>query len=215
MLVQQVQQIGQGVLGESAAATIRHVAEKNHVTEIVWPNGAGLSHLQNPPLTSPPEILPDYASAFRNSPVAMAIATLGGSLMDCNAQFCETTQMTKEQVSAQTIFTLVDKEELGNAFDKISQWLFATGDYTNPNGAAPMHKPIVLKSIIQDAGKNHMQVCLTPVKENRMLRYLCVTLTATPPIVAARTACSDGSRIPLPVSTKTQDSTTTSFFAVG
>lgn len=179
MLVHQVQKIGEGALGNVASNAVRHVAAKNGVSEIVWPNGRNKENQNKPPMAKA-KAVPDYAGAFWKAPVAMAIATLGGSFVDCNDQFCKLTSLDRQQVTSQTIFTLIDQEELTNAFDRISQWLFSMNSSVGGTVANTVQKPIRLKSILKDTNNCNLQVSLTPVKEKGALRYLCVTLAARP-----------------------------------
>lgn len=180
MLAYQIKQIDEGALGASASGAVRQVAAKNGATEIVWPNSSALQSNPNRPTdTNTLPKTPDYAVAFRNSPVAMAVATLGGTFLDCNDQFCKLTERNKTQVKTQTIFTLIDQEELTNAFDRISHWIYSMTDATK---ASPARNPILLMSSVLDPKvKEKLSVCLTPIRENQILRYLCVTLTASPP----------------------------------
>jgi hypothetical protein len=200
-LVHQLTQIGEGALGVQASNLVRQVAERNGVTDIVWPNDPDPDQVPLPPQHnvsnypipqqssfSNTSNTPDYAVAFRNAPVAMAIATLGGTLIDCNDRFTQVTTLTKTQLPSHTIFTLIDQEELTDAFHRISQWIFSmqtTNTTTNTNPT----NPILLKSIVADTNTidedddPRLQVCLSPIQETNTphnhtnsLRYLCVTL---------------------------------------
>jgi PAS domain-containing protein len=215
-LANQVKQIGDGALGPSASAAVKQVAAKNGIAAMVWPNHNG--QLVQPTVADrkagePPSQqvkvdapAADYSAAFQNCPVALGIATLGGSFMDCNEQFCHIIQSSKENILKQTIFSLIAKQDLHDAFDKISQWI-NNHDRASINGSnAATLKPIVLVSNLVSPCKNAdyhdymnetttnqrdlIRVCLTPIRDQHCqstspmkvtsshptLRYLCVTI---------------------------------------
>lgn len=216
-MVHQLNKIGEGALGAPASSAVRHVAEKNGVTQIVWPNNQTNIKASGP--TPSEQAAPDYAVAFRNAPVAMAIATLGGNLLDCNEQFCQVTNLSKLQVKSQTIFTLIDQDELTNAFDRISQWIYSMTTGATAQAATPSRNPIVLKSIIvPDESSANLQVCLSPIKETAALRYLCVTLTGRPPVMMREmnlASNANGMAPTLQEEKSTKATHNTSFYAIG
>lgn len=213
MLVKQVQQIGHGALGPSASTAVRQVAAKNGIAATIWPNNND-QVVQSAVAGSKPQApsshqiqteapAADYSAAFQNCPVALGIATLGGSFMDCNEQFCHITHSSKGKILKQTIFSLIAKQDLHSAFDEISRWI-NNHDRASTNGANDSpQRPIVLLSNLVSPYKNVdyrddmngttnnlIRVCLTPIRDQHCqstssmsinnnrpsLRYLCVTL---------------------------------------
>lgn len=207
LLVHQMQQISSGALGRPALQAARHAAAKHGVTHIVWADSPSSSTTPSPAaavvvvdhsssdeddaVSSPSSA--SFADMFQSCPVPMALATLGGTFVDCNERFCQATGQTRDslltggpeaassggdrQAPAKTIFNLTAQDELQTAFDQISDWL-------TPSTDAASRSPIVLKTTLMPSSsassptEKNLRLCLTPVQrpQDQTLRFLCVTV---------------------------------------
>jgi hypothetical protein len=138
-LLQQVRSIDQGALGTSAAHVIRQLAIKNGLAQFAPTIAPATSADTIPSSTSSStancnphhglevvtamESQDHYRTAFDHAPVGMAIASLGGSFVDCNQVFCQWSGYTKAQVLGKTIFTMTARQDLHYAFAQLSAWL--------------------------------------------------------------------------------------------
>ena len=196
LLVHQMQHMGTGALGWPAVQAAKHAAAKHGVTHIVWAgtpppvveqdSRSDDDDDEDPLTTTSPS---NFSAIFQNCPVAMAIATLGGTIVDCNERFCQAlceqretlltgTPMVKSRVPAKTIFNLTAKEDLQNAFAQISDWLTPPADQ---EASSPL-PPIVLRTAASTTNNGavdrNLRLCLTPIQrpQDKTLRFLCVTL---------------------------------------
>jgi len=192
-MVYQMQRIGKGEMGNPAAMALRRVAVQNDATAIIW---AGLpaeerqrleqeeraaiaqaqqaQHLACPPLheninssNASNESSPtDFWAAFQHCPVPMALANLGGSLIECNELFCQFTRQSRDKTLLKTIFDFTAKEDLPDTFERISEWLSTSspaenlgststtsmssmsdqGNNTNENGGNSRLEPIIVRT---------------------------------------------------------------------
>eukprot|EP00934_Nitzschia_sp_Nitz4_P000607 Nitzschia sp. Nitz4//scaffold288_size23661//20146//22129//NITZ4_008472-RA/size23661-processed-gene-0.42-mRNA-1//1//CDS//3329545806//607//frame0 len=120
-LMQQVRMIGGGLMGDAAAAAIRNVAAQS---------GA----FGKAPQTTVPRRTSDeksnevnYKLLFDSCTVGMAIAGIGGSIIDCNDLFSEVVAMEKQNVCAMTLFNMTSRQDLHGAFNFMSQILSGPG----------------------------------------------------------------------------------------
>jgi len=188
LLVHQMQCLEKGAMGNMATQVARQMINKNDVSHIVWANGSKEESFENsfpvpsaapPPPTTTTEA--DFVAAFQHLSVPMAIATLGGSFVDCNDRFRKyahelvATHTVGDAAAAadnfnqkRSIFNLIAKNDLQKAFLKISDWL--TPSHLNQD----FDSPIVLQSVLS----TDVTLCLTPIKRpnDSSLRFLCMTL---------------------------------------
>lgn len=186
-LVQEVQRIGNGAIGEKAAYAIRHAAGQNGVSSMAnLPEGAVSSA---DPQQSSGDPMSDsfgdreYRCVFNSCSVGMAIATMGGSFIDCNLAFTQLSSYTKQELKAMTIFNVTSKEDLQGAFDMMSQLITPpTGgldaDGNNPQDNTPQ-SPVILRSAIRHRSDLGLSVSLIR-GEDGVARYFNVTLVKLP-----------------------------------
>jgi len=190
-LVQEVQRIGNGAIGEKAAYAIRHAATQNGVSGIAnLPEGsvASAEPLQSAGRTSDPlsDSLDDreYRCVFNSCSVGMAIATMGGSFIDCNLAFTELSSYTKLELKAMTIFNITSREDLQGAFDMMSQLITPpTGGFDadgNSTEEPKLESPVVLRSAIRHRTDLGLSVSLIR-GEDGVARYFNITLVKLPP----------------------------------
>lgn len=198
-LVQEVQRIGNGAIGEKAAYAIRHAASQNGVSSMANLPEAGSvpdagaadpQHEGNPadPLTDSIGER-EYRCVFNSCSVGMAIATMGGSFIDCNLAFTQLASYTKPELKAMTIFNITSREDLQGAFDMMSQLITpATGGLdadgnasigSDGNGGATQ-SPVILKSAIRHRSDLGLSVSLIRADDG-VARYFSVTLVKLPP----------------------------------
>ncbi|KAL7550428.1 hypothetical protein ACHAWF_013669 [Thalassiosira exigua] len=201
-LVQEVQRIGNGAIGEKAAYAIRHAAAQNGVSSLAnLPEGGPASTDPQQP-QAPTDPLSDnlgdreYRSVFNSCSVGIAIATMGGSFIDCNLAFTQLSSYTKRELKAMTIFNITSRDDLQGAFDMMSQLitpascggeLNADGGGGGGNGAddgsgggGSKQSPVILRSAIRHRSDLGLSVSLIR-GEDGIARYFNVTLVKLPP----------------------------------
>ena len=191
-LVQEVQRIGNGAIGDKAAYAIRHAASQNGVSSLTnLPDGPVQSSVdpqqqQADPNAMPSDILADseYRFVFNSCSVGMAIATMGGSFIDCNLAFTQLSSYTKDELKAMTIFNVTSRDDLQGAFDMMSQLITPpTGglDADGNNIDEPKaQSPVILRSAIRHRSDLGLSVSLIR-GEDGVARYFNVTLVKLPP----------------------------------
>mmetsp|Transcript_30948 Transcript_30948/g.74783 ORF Transcript_30948/g.74783 Transcript_30948/m.74783 type:complete len:425 (-) Transcript_30948:272-1546(-) len=190
-LVQEVQRIGNGAIGEKSAYAIRHAAAQNGVSSITnLPDGS--PDQQQPAGGGPNDPNSDslgdreYRCVFNSCSVGMAIATMGGSFIDCNIAFTQLSSYTKEELKAMTIFNITSRDDLQGAFDMMSQLITPAsggldGDGNNvEDGSGKMQSPVILRSAIRHRSDLGLSVSLIR-GEDGVARYFNVTLVKLPP----------------------------------
>ena len=195
-LVQEVQRIGNGAIGQKAAVAIRHVAAQNGVYSVAnfgdslpqtgAPVTVGNSTAHPPPVTD--DALSDsiddreYRLIFNSCSVGMAIATMGGSFIDCNLAFTQLSCYTKQELKAMTIFNITSREDLQGAFDMMSRLI------TPPHGLdadgsgieeGKEQSPVILRSAIRHRSDLGLSVSLVR-GDDGVARYFNVTLVKMP-----------------------------------
>jgi len=85
-----------------------------------------------------------YHQVFDQNPVPMAIASLGGSLLDCNRLFCDLCQHSLDEVRKMSVFNLTTKDQLSYAFDRLKSLLSAE--------SAALVEPVLLGASIAGLG---------------------------------------------------------------
>jgi len=195
-LVQQMQMIGGGALGQQAASAIRHVAAQNGVWSLgnfggVPPKSA-MSYYQgsapaataqpaeakqspdpNAPLPTKIED-PEYRFIFNSCSVGMAIASMGGAFIDCNQLFCQLSNYSKQEVCSMTIFNLTSRQDLQHAFDLISRMISPPVD-----GRQSAPKLCVLRGAMKN--RSDLGLSVTLIKgDDGIAKCFCVTLIKNP-----------------------------------
>ena len=181
-LINEVQRIGNGQIGQRAAVAIRHVANQNGVSSLA--NFGDVPPIA--PTSDPSEAHPDFLSdhlnekqyrcVFNSCSVGMAIATMGGSFIDCNAAFTQLSSYSKQELKATTIFNLTSREDLQGAFDMMSQ-LITPSNFKNEEGNS--QSPVILRSSIRHRTDLGLSVSLIR-GEDGVARYFNVTLVKLP-----------------------------------
>ncbi|MGK3740913.1 MAG: PAS domain-containing protein [Bacillariaceae sp.] len=195
-LVQQVQRIGSGALGQQAASAVRHVAAQNGVWSLgnfggVPPKSAMMYHQPSGPIADEPTSSPDSASSlngstlpskieesdyrqvFNSCTIGMAIASMGGAFIDCNKLFCNISNYTKQEICSMTVFNLTSRQDLQSAFDLISQMLSAPIDPTVTNTSC------VLRGALKSRTDIGLNVKLIKGGDG-VAKCFCVTLIMNP-----------------------------------
>jgi len=194
-LVQQVQTIGSGALGQQAAQAVRHVAAQNGVWSLgnfggVPPKSAMMYHqpgasggamadevqsgASNEDGSLPNTIEEtDYRHVFNSCTIGMAIATMGGAFIDCNKFFCQISNYTKQEICSMTVFNLTARQDLQSAFDLISQMLSAPLDPTITNTSC------VLRGALKHSTDVGLSVKLIKGNDG-VAKCFCVTLIQNP-----------------------------------
>jgi PAS domain S-box-containing protein len=189
-LVQQVQRIGSGALGQQAAQAVRHVAAQNGVWSLgnfggVPPKSAMMYHqpsasegpvadeIQSGGSLSSTIEEADYRHVFNSATIGMAIASMGGAFIDCNKFFCQVSNYTKQEICSQTVFNLTARQDLQSAFDLISQMLSAPLDPTVTNTSC------VLRGALKHRTDVGLSVKLIKGSDG-VAKCFCVTLIQNP-----------------------------------
>lgn len=185
-LVAEVQRIGNGAIGEKAAFAIRHAAAQNGVSSMANLPESPAAEQQQPASDPMTDALGDreYRSVFNSCSVGMAIATMGGSFVDCNLAFTQLASYSKQELKAMTIFNITSREDLQGAFDMMSQLI------TPPTGGLDaddnniednkLESPVILRSAIRHRSDLGLSVSLIR-GEDGVARYFNVTLVKLPP----------------------------------
>jgi len=174
-LVQQIRMIGKGALGPQAAVAIRNTAAKNGI----WPLGnfggvPPLSAMTAPPSPSSNSSADDsydYKGVFSTNAVAMAIASMGGTFVDCNKLFLMKAGYTKQELCALTIFNLTQRVDLQTAFEQISNMI------SPPNEGQPgaTSTPCILRGTFKNQSNISLSVSLIRGNDG-IAKCFCVTL---------------------------------------
>lgn len=195
-LVQQMQMIGGGALGQQASTAIRHVAAQNGVWSLgnfggVPPNSAMTFYQGTEESTTPDAVQcestdvlltasmkdHDYRFVFNSSPVGMAVASMGGALIDCNKLFCQLSNYSKQEVCSMTIFNFTSRQDLHHAFDLISKMISPPSDASETATQKP--KPCVLRGAMKDRDDLGLSVALIR-GDDGIAKCFCVTLVKNP-----------------------------------
>ncbi|CAB9502772.1 expressed unknown protein [Seminavis robusta] len=213
-LHRQVQTISQGSLGLPAAQALQYAAQRNGLPVAISVALPAPNPAPAPPPTAVFDPLnmvqqKDYPVLWDHCPVGIALATLGGTFLDCNQVFRKILECSKEQLRELSIFHLLDssggtsptqqqtntsRSNLQFAFDQISQMLQsidpAGSSSNNGRSFSQASKPVVLRGSVQ--GNGHLGLAISIVhasnsKSNdaqhevqRHQHYLCVTLVEKP-----------------------------------
>lgn len=92
----------------------------------------------------------EYRCVFNSCSVGMAVATMGGSFIDCNPAFTQLSNFTKEELQAMTIFNITSRDDLQGAFDMMSQLITPSPGGLDADGntfeEGKAQAPVVLRS---------------------------------------------------------------------
>lgn len=201
-LIQQMQLIGSGVHGPQAAVAVRQAAARQGVWSLgnfggMPPQAIVSSAIlpmqqissqptphQPPPPPPPPDASHptkiddgDYRSIFNSCGVGIAIASMGGGFVDCNPLFCSVSNYTKQELCAQTIFNLTERQDLQRAFDMICRMLAPSS--SSPTNTQEQPEIVVLRGSMKNRGGIGLGVSLIK-GENGIPKCFCVTLVKNP-----------------------------------
>eukprot|EP00579_Thalassiosira_antarctica_P006058 CAMPEP_0201883916 /NCGR_PEP_ID=MMETSP0902-20130614/16303_1 /ASSEMBLY_ACC=CAM_ASM_000551 /TAXON_ID=420261 /ORGANISM="Thalassiosira antarctica, Strain CCMP982" /LENGTH=414 /DNA_ID=CAMNT_0048412785 /DNA_START=296 /DNA_END=1540 /DNA_ORIENTATION=- len=189
-LVQEVQRIGNGAIGEKAAYAIRHTAAQNNVSSMAnLPEGPVPSAEPQQSVGSLSELSDtlgdrEYRCVFNSCSVGMAIATMGGSFIDCNLAFTELSSYTKPELKEMTIFNITSREDLQGAFDMMSHLITPPTGGLDADGNSledsKLPSPVILRSAIRHRSDLGLSVSLIR-GEDSVPRYFNITLVKLPP----------------------------------
>jgi len=190
-----MQLIGSGAQGPQAAAAIRHVAAQNGVWSLgnfggappksamsiyqpspqaVSDTGSGGSSTDNSAFQPTRVDNPDYRFIFNSCGVGMAIASMGGALIDCNQLFSQLSGYTKQELCSLTIFNLTARSDLQQAFEQISQMISPPMEARNETP-----KPVVLRGAMKNRSDLGLNIALVK-GEDGIAKNFCVTLVKNP-----------------------------------
>merc|ERR1711966_372387 len=190
-LVQEVQRIGNGAIGDKAAYAIRHAAAQN-----------GVSSMANLPEGQTPTADPQPSAAGISGALADTLRDQEyRSFIDCNLAFTELSSYTKPELKAMTIFNITSRDDLQGAFDMMSHLippptggLDADGNSTEDSRPPA---PVILRSAIRHRSDLGLSVSLIR-GEDGIARFFNVTLVKLPP-----TSMGLGAGKPVPATTET------------
>jgi PAS domain-containing protein len=195
-LIQQMQVVGSGALGPLAAKAIRHAAAQNGVWSLGNFGGpppptavVSEAHIQTvappAPVTDVRQVgkieLEQYKDIFESSSVAMAVASMGGSIVDANDLFCRLAGYKREELKSMTIFNLTARSDLYNAFDRISAMI--EGAAALPDNSSAALNPIILQGTTKNQTKE-MGLSISLIRDEEkegVLKCFCVTLLESVP----------------------------------
>jgi PAS domain S-box-containing protein len=185
-LVHEVQRIGNGAIGEKATFATQHAAAQS-----------GVSYMTNLPETADPQQSVgnasdqssdnlgdrEYRYVFNSCSVGMAIATMGGSFIDCNQAFTQLSSYSKRELRAMTIFNITSREDLQGAFDMMSQLITPPTGGLDADGNSiedgKTQAPVVLRSAIRHRSDLGLSVSLIR-GDDGVARNFNVTLVEMP-----------------------------------
>lgn len=190
-----MQLIGGGAHGEQAAVAVRHFAAQNGVWTLgnfggVPPKSA-MTFVEPPttisqPLAQPPQesnalqqnkVEPsDYRFIFNSCGAGMAIASMGGTFIDCNQLFSQLSDYSKQEICSLTLFNLTARQDLQQAFDQISRLISPP---MNVEKNEERVKPIVLRGAMKNRDDLGMSISLVK-GEDGIAKCFCVTLVKNP-----------------------------------
>lgn len=110
---------------------------------------------------------------------------MGGSFIDCNAQFCLSSGLTKAQLCNQSVFDFTAQDDLQMAFDRLTQMLSVEKTFVRPlllRGALETNPALGLRLVpIWGSKKNGSR---DTDNDDEALKFLCVSLVQNPVIIA-------------------------------
>lgn len=174
MLALEVQGIARGRAGEEAARALQHAAAKNGV-QAALASARKILHVV-PNDDDPKSILVPaeannginivVADAFEHAPVGTAIASMGGSILDCNACFRRCSNITREELCKLTVFNLIARDQLQGAFSQLSEML------TPDDNGCPQKSLVFQSTFSKNAG---LRISFINDNEGKK-QLICITL---------------------------------------
>lgn len=104
-----------------------------------------------------------------------AIASLGGSLLDCNRVFCHLSNCTKQELCSSTVFKLIAREDLQRSFEHISSRMTASHD-----GIRDENNPFLVRGIFPLGDDFGLRITFISNEEGAK-QLLCITMIKNPP----------------------------------
>jgi len=180
-LVQEVQRIGSGAIGQQASVAIRHVAAQNGIDSVLGlpvPSSVPSAQAMQDSVGDR-----DFRIVFNSCSVGMAIATMGGSFIDCNSAFTQLSSYTKQELKAMTIFNITSRDDLQGAFDMMSKLITPPTSGFDADGNSVQNEkppaPVVLRSAIRHRSDLGLSVSLIR-GDDGVARYFNITLVKLP-----------------------------------
>lgn len=174
---------------------IRHVANQNGLTSVnfgetpLLPTSAPMSESSQSGF--PEDGLADkqYRCIFNSCSVGMAIATMGGSFIDCNVAFSQLSGYTKQELKIMTVFNITTREDLQGAFDMMSKLITPPSpggldEDGNSIDSGKFQPPVILRSAIKHRSDLGLSVSMIR-DDDGIARYFNVTLVKLPSSVSA------------------------------
>lgn len=126
----------------------------------------------------------EYHCVFNSCSVGMAVATMGGSFIDCNPAFTQLSNFTKQQLQAMTIFNITSRDDLQGAFDMMSQLITPSPGGLDADGntieEGKAQAPVVLRSGFRH--RNDLGLSVSLIRgDDGVARSFNVTLVKLPP----------------------------------
>ena len=126
----------------------------------------------------------EYRCVFNSCSVGMAIATMGGSFIDCNQAFTQLSSYSKQELRAMTIFNITSREDLQGAFDMMSQLITPPTGVLDADGnsieVGKVQAPVILRSAIRH--RNDLGLSVSLIRgDDGVARNFNVTLVKLPP----------------------------------
>lgn len=173
-LVQEVQRIAGS---SSHHAAIQQVASQNVVSSA----NADVAAIASDPSSS---VVNEYRCVFNSCSVGMAVATMGGSFIDCNPAFTQLSNFTKQELQAMTIFNITSRDDLQGAFDMMSQLITPSPGGLDADGntieEGKAQAPVVLRSGFRH--RNDLGLSVSLIRgDDGVARNFNVTLVKLPP----------------------------------
>lgn len=182
-LAEQMQGVAQGKHGEFAAKALQHAATKNGIL-VTDPTSSSITAAQPNQVTgASSSTIPaatdndgavTSADVFRNAPVGTAIASLGGKLIDCNALFCQIAKCTRQKLTELTVFNLIARDDMPQAFAQLSALMTAKEEKEGGN-CCHQKEPLVFSSAFSSTIGLRLSFVNNEEGEKNLI---CVTLQA-------------------------------------
>ncbi|GMI01385.1 hypothetical protein TrVE_jg10716 [Triparma verrucosa] len=168
-LVQEIRRMNSGQMGVKAQVAVRQAVSVNMGLPPTPPPPPPPPH----PTPTPPGMTPnDYNAVFQYSLIPMAIATMGGSFLECNRSFATLSGFPREVLSTMTVFNITSPSSLQSAFNSISK-MIPTNSKTPPK-----HSSSTLEGALRNGPC--LLNCSLVLSDEGLAKYFCVQLTPTP-----------------------------------
>mmetsp|Transcript_6732 Transcript_6732/g.9776 ORF Transcript_6732/g.9776 Transcript_6732/m.9776 type:complete len:504 (+) Transcript_6732:3-1514(+) len=185
-LIRKFQMIESGALGSTAALAARQAAAQNGF----WEQGNfkessvyyADSHEKGVDITATvPEDFQqayikehEYQQVFQFASVPMAIASVNGEFVDGNHLFCSLSEYSKQDLCSMTIFNIIARSELQNAFDKINS-LMASKEGLSQSVEPKKQSHVVLRGKMKNSRRMGVSIAIIQ-QQNQMPKCILVVL---------------------------------------